>query len=248
MLKIIGSPGSPYVRKVFAVLLTKGLKFEFDPIVPFFGNEEFERLSPLRRIPVLIDGDTVVNDSSVICEYLDDAYPAAPVFPAGAKDRARARWIEEYADSRMGDVMVWRLFYQRVIGPAVFGRETDQAVVAQAIEHDLPAIMDWIEAQAPEQGFLFGDAPMVADFALGAFFVNAAFARWTPDAARWPRAAALVGRIDALPAVTTIRSWADAIARTRVPEQRAALEAVGAPIWATSFGAEKPRAGVMPLG
>ena len=35
----------------------KGLAYEVDPITPFFGNDEFERLSPLRRIPVLVDGD-----------------------------------------------------------------------------------------------------------------------------------------------------------------------------------------------
>lgn len=56
-MKIIGSFVSPYVRKVLAVMEFKRLAYEVDPITPFFGNDEFERLSPLRRIPVLIDGD-----------------------------------------------------------------------------------------------------------------------------------------------------------------------------------------------
>ena len=63
-MKIIGSFVSPYVRKVLACLELKGLDYRVDPITPFYGNDEFERLSPLRRIPVLIDGDLVLCDSA----------------------------------------------------------------------------------------------------------------------------------------------------------------------------------------
>ena len=47
---IIGSHVSPYVRKVLVALGIKGLDYEIDPIVPFFGNDEFTRLSPLRPL------------------------------------------------------------------------------------------------------------------------------------------------------------------------------------------------------
>src|SRR3982750_3941683 len=97
-LCIIGSFVSPYVRKVLACMNLKGLDYEVDPITPFFGSDEFQRLSPLRRIPVLIDGDLSVSDSTVIGEYLDDASPGHRLYPADPKDRARARWLEEFAD------------------------------------------------------------------------------------------------------------------------------------------------------
>ena len=93
-LTIIGSYVSPYVRKVLAAMNLKGLSFEVDPITPFYGNDEFERLSPLRRIPVLIDGDFSISDSTVICDYLDEAYAGHPLYPADPKQRARARWLE----------------------------------------------------------------------------------------------------------------------------------------------------------
>ena len=48
-VRIIGSFLSPYVRKVLVALTTKGVAYEIDPIVPFFGGDEFSRLSPLRR-------------------------------------------------------------------------------------------------------------------------------------------------------------------------------------------------------
>ena len=49
------------MRKILAILHLKGLDYEIDPITPFYGNDEFSKLSPLRRIPVLVDGDLVVT-------------------------------------------------------------------------------------------------------------------------------------------------------------------------------------------
>jgi glutathione S-transferase len=126
MIRIVGSFVSPYVRKVLACMNLKGLRYEIDPITPFYGNDEFERMSPLRRIPVLIDGDFSVSDSSVICAYLDEAYPGHPLFPADPKDRARARWLEEFADTRLGDVFIWSLFYQKIVHPLVWAEPGDQ--------------------------------------------------------------------------------------------------------------------------
>ena len=141
MLTIIGNHVSPYVRKVLAALELKGVPYRVDPIVPFFGDERFAELSPLRRVPVLIDGDLVLPNSTVICEYLDEAYPGVPLLPAAPRDRARARWIEEFADSRLGDVLVWRLFFGTLVGPRVLGRAKDEAALARVVAEDVPAAL-----------------------------------------------------------------------------------------------------------
>ena len=157
-MKIIGSYVSPYVRKVLACLALKGLDYRIDPITPFFGNDEFERLSPLRRIPVLIDGDLTLCDSSVICAYLDEAWPEPPLLPGNPKARARARWLEEYADTRLGDVFIWGLFYPKFVYPVVWGEPGDQARIERTLAEDLPREMDYLEGQLPASGFLFGGA------------------------------------------------------------------------------------------
>jgi len=90
-LKIIGSYLSPYVRKVLVVLHIKGIAYEIDPIVPFFGDERFAAMSPLRRIPVLIDDSVTLADSSVIAQYLEERYPQPALYPADLAERARAR-------------------------------------------------------------------------------------------------------------------------------------------------------------
>ncbi len=87
---ISGSYISPYVRKVLAALHLKGIFYEIDPIVPFFGGEAFTRISPLRRIPVLIDGEVTLCDSTVICEYLEERVPHPALLSPNSSDRARS--------------------------------------------------------------------------------------------------------------------------------------------------------------
>ena len=106
-VRIIGSYLSPYVRKVLVCLHLKGVPYEIDPIVPFMGGDRFSTLSPLRRVPVLVDDGVTLADSTVICQYLEDRHPQPAVYPRDVADRARARWLEEFADTRMGDVL-WK--------------------------------------------------------------------------------------------------------------------------------------------
>lgn len=246
-LTIIGSPLSPYVRKVLVCLELKGIPYRIDPIAPFVGNEEFSRLSPLRRIPVLLDGDVVLNDSTVICEYLQDRFPEVPLYPADPVRRAKARWLEEYADSQLGDVIVWRMFFQKGVRRFLFNEGTDEDVVRKAREEELPVALDYLEAQLPEQGWVFGELS-IADISLAAFFRNAVFVRYQVDAGRWPRVAVLLERTWALPAFRTLATYEDAMLRTPLPEQRAVLAAMGAPLTDTTYGNASPRYGLRRLG
>lgn len=245
-MKIIGSFVSPYVRKVLACLEIKGLDYCVDPITPFFGNDEFERLSPLRRIPVLIDGDLTLCDSSVICAYLDEAYPGAPLFPADPKDRARARWLEEFADTRLGDIFIWALFYQRVVRPAVWGEPGHEARIAKALNEDAPSALDYLESQLPAAGFIFGEIGL-ADIAIASFFRNAEYAAFTVDADRWPTTARFVGDVLAQPALTKLLAFEDIQRSATIGGRRQALLDAGAPLTAETMGVSEPRRGMMRL-
>jgi glutathione S-transferase len=245
-MKIIGSFVSPYVRKVLACMNLKGLRYEVDPITPFFGNDEFRRLSPLCRIPVLIDGDVSISDSSVICAYLDEAYPERPLLPDGPKDRARARWFEEYADTRLGDLFIWNLFYQTVVRPLVWQEPGDEERVRKALDEDIPAAMDYLEGELPAEGFLFGDIGL-ADIAVASFFRNGAYAGFEPDAARWPRTAAFVARALADPSIASLLPYEDVQRSANIKGRRQALLDAGAPLTAESWSDREPRRGMMPL-
>jgi glutathione S-transferase len=245
-LRVVGSYLSPYVRKVLVALASKGVPYEIDPIVPFFGDERFARASPLRRVPVLIDGQVTLCDSTVICEYLEERHPAPPLLPRGAAARARARWLEEYADTRLGDIFVWKLFHQVAIGPAVWGEPTDRAALEKTLAEDVPPILDFLEGELPAAGFLFGeDRVSLADIAIAAVFRNAAFARFRPDAARWPRTAAFLGRTQALAPFAQLAPFEERCLRTPIAQHRAVLAEMGAPLCAESWAAAAPQRGVM---
>jgi glutathione S-transferase len=243
---IIGSFVSPYVRKVLACLHLKGIAYQIDPITPFFGDDEFERLSPLRRIPVLIDGETVLSDSTIICAYVDEAYGGYAMLPEGPRDRARARWFEEYADSRLGDLFIWGLFYQKIVHPMVWGEEGDQARIARTLNEDAPVALDYLEGELPAAGFLFGPLGL-ADIAIASFFVNARYAGFTPDPKRWPKVARFVGAVLAEPVLTKLLGFEAIQMSATIHGRRQALRAAGARLTEQTWGTKEPRRGVMTL-
>jgi glutathione S-transferase len=246
VIRIIGSYVSPYVRKVLACLNLKGVAYEIDPITSFYANDEFTRLSPLRRIPVMIDGDVTLCDSSVICAYVDEAYPNPPLLPADPKDRARARWFEEFADTRLGDLFIWGLFYQKVVHPLVWGEPGDQARIAKTLSEDLPGALDYLETELPASGFLFGDIG-VADISIATFFRNGAYAGFETDPDRWPRTAAFVTQVLDQPAFSTLLPFEDVQRSVEIRQRRQALLDAGAPLTGETLGTREPRKGMMRL-
>ena len=243
---IIGTYLSPYVRKVLVVLHLKGLGYDIDPIIPFTGDDRFSRLSPLRRIPVLLDGEVTLADSSVICQYLEDRHPEPALYPRDIAQRARARWLEEFADTRMGEVFIWRLFNQLVIRRFVWGEETDRELLERTLAEDVPAVLDYLESELPPAGYLFGDLS-IADVSIACFFRNAAMARFTIDAARWPRTAAFVDRVLGGESFQQLKPFEERLMRTPIPEHRAVLTSMRAPVARETYGTTVPRRGVMRL-
>jgi len=244
-VEIVGSYLSPYVRKVLVCLDLKGIDYRIDPIVPFFGNDEFTEISPLRRVPVLIDDAVTLSDSTVICEYLDERYPGPPLYPASPQARARARWLEEFADTRMGEVFIWRLFNEIVIKRFVWGEKTDQSVVNHTLAVEAPQVLDYLEKQLSSVPEFFFDEIGVADIAVATFFRNAAFARYAIDADRWPRTAAFVARVLGHPGFVKLRPFEELLLATPIKQQRDALSAIGAPLSIRSFAAKSPRRGIL---
>ena len=236
---VIGTPVSPYVRKVLVCLEIKKIPYQVDPIVAFFTGDAFTKLSPVRRIPVLIDGDVTIADSSVICDYLEDAYPDPPIFPSSPADRARARWYDEYSDTLMGDVLIWKLFNQAVVNPSVWREERDLDALRQTIEEDIPPILDYLEGELPEDGFLFGDMT-IADISLAAPFRNAAFARFTPDDTHWPKLAAWLDRVLGSAPFQKLAAYEDALMKVPIPGQRACLEEMGFPLTEDTYLVDGP--------
>jgi len=103
MMKLYDFLPCPFGQKVRIVLAEKGLSYELVQIDLAQGEQrrpDFRRLNPLGRVPVLLDDEVTVYDSTIIAEYLEDEYPEPPLLPpVGASAlRARARTFEDLAD------------------------------------------------------------------------------------------------------------------------------------------------------
>lgn len=245
-MKIIGSYVSPYVRKVLACLDLKGISYEVDPITPFFGNDEFERLSPLRRIPVMVDGDLALTDSTVICEYLEEVYPIPALLPTDPANRARARWLDEFADTRLGDVFIWGLFYPKMVHPRVWGEPGDEARVQRSLTSEIPAALDYLESVLPGRKFLFGQIGL-ADISIASFFRNAAYAGFAVDASRWPLTGEYVAMVLDQPVFRKLLTFEQVQQGTSIAGRRQALQVAGARLTAETLAEREPRKGVMRL-
>lgn len=244
---VVGSYLSPFVRKVLVCLAIKGVDYQIDPLVPFYGNEEFSRISPLRRIPVLLADTLVLPDSAVICAYLDERYGGNSLMPSNPAERARARWLEHYAGTRLAEVFIWGLYQERVIKPFVRQHPPDEERIRQLLQQDIPDVMDFLELLLPRKGFLFGDIS-IADIAIAVFFRNAMFADYSPDAQRWPVTTGFVGRLLQHTAFSSLQRFEDVSIKTPVLQHRDALREAGAPLAEMNFSGTTPQPGSSSIG
>ena len=197
MIKVYGASVSPFVRKVLIALESKGIAFEHVPISPFAPSPEFLAMSPLRKIPVLEHDGFTVPDSSIICRYIEETFPEKPFYPATAKERATASFVEEYADTKLTEVCA-AFFFERIVKPMFLKQTPDEARVAAAVEMQ-PAVLGYLEGIAPASGFMFGGNLTIADTAVTSLLVNGQAGGMTIDAAKFPKLTGWYARVTATP-------------------------------------------------
>jgi glutathione S-transferase len=115
---------SPYAMSVFVALTEKRLSFDIQTLDLSAGaNHEhaYAKSSLTQRVPTLLDGDFALSESSAITEYLEDVYPAPPIYPADPKTRARARQVQAWLRSDLLPIRQERstevVFYRPVAEP-----------------------------------------------------------------------------------------------------------------------------------
>jgi len=103
-IRIFSAPLSMFGAKVQIAALEKGLDFELI-LVPFTDRHRYEpkhpdvvRINPKQQVPVLIQGNVEIFDSTQIFEYLEDLKPEPALWPSEPEMRARARLLEHKSD------------------------------------------------------------------------------------------------------------------------------------------------------
>lgn len=193
-LIVYGASLSPFVRKVRACLLEKQLDYTLELILPRNQPDWYYQINPLGRIPALRDDGFDVCDSSVICAYLEQKYPATVALCGNnAEEMARIRWFEKYADYEVAPLATFTVFFNRVLAKSM-GLPCDEAAVQKALEK-LVVHFDYLEQQLAENSYFVGNRFTLADIAIVTQWVNFSYAKEGLDATRWPQLAAHKERI-----------------------------------------------------
>jgi glutathione S-transferase len=121
-MKLYSGPLSLFTGKVRVALAEKGIEYERVD-VPFSRaggytpkHPDVLAINPKAQVPVLVDGDVAIYDSTIILEYLEERYPQPPLYPRDPGDRARCRQAEAAADEILFPnvlALIQEVFYKR---------------------------------------------------------------------------------------------------------------------------------------
>ena len=161
-LALYGHPFSSYTQKVLIALYENGTPFEFRCIGPDAPQhvEEWLRRWPLRKFPLLVDGERDVVETSVIIEYLQLAHPGPvrllPEDPMAALD---VRFLDRFFDLHVMSPV------QHAVGGALTGDPVKREEALVFAREKLNLAYAWLEGQLAGRTWAAGVDFTLADCA-----------------------------------------------------------------------------------
>ncbi|MGH0035078.1 MAG: glutathione S-transferase family protein [Myxococcota bacterium] len=200
-MKLYTGPLSLFSAKVRIALDEKGLPYEpvsvdwnlQDRYLPH--HPDVEALNPKGQVPVLVDGNTVVFDSTLIGEYLEERSPDPPLMPECLAERARCRRLEAFADEIVFPA-AWDLIEEVFYAGPRGGGDAERAARARS---ELAARYGELDRELGDREFLCGRFSL-ADIAVFVM-VQAATALGAAPAPGLARLGAWLERMRSRPAV-----------------------------------------------
>lgn len=198
-IKLYDFLSSPNCQRVKVVLAEKKLPYETIPVDLKKGEQkkaEFLKLNPYGKVPVLIDGATVLYESLIINEYLNEKYPEPPLMPEDHAKRAKVRILTDYGMNHV-DVPYQKIRHELLKDE----KERSQETIDKA-KTDLKNLLQRLEREIGEQPYLAGDFSL-ADAALIPRFVRMEGMGVFPEASL-PRLGGWLRRMKERPSVKVI--------------------------------------------
>jgi glutathione S-transferase len=199
MIKLYDFKSSPNSQRVKVVLEEKKLPFEIVPIDLKKGEQktpEFLKLNPYGKVPVLTDGDTVLYESCIINEYLDEKYPNPPLMPADSGKRAKGRILIDYGLAHLDGP------YQKLRQELMKDPKEQSEPVIETAKKDLRKLLQRFENEIGDQPYLLGEFSL-ADADLITRFTRLEGFGVLPDPSL-PRLTKYLERMKERPSVKTI--------------------------------------------
>ncbi|MEM1235525.1 MAG: glutathione S-transferase family protein [Pseudomonadota bacterium] len=161
------TPLSPFCRKVRLSLAEKKIEVELVDERYWEQSPDFMRRNPAGKVPVIKLDGKVMSESSPICEYIEEAYPAPPLLPSAKDARFEVRRLVAWFDDKFHREVTSKLLYERVNKKMMGQGYPDSSNVkagAKAIKYHLD-YMTWL---LDHRRWLAGDVMSLADFAAAA--------------------------------------------------------------------------------
>ena len=158
MIKLHDFKSSPNSQRVKVVLAEKNLTYEIVPVDLRKQEQkkpEYLKLNPYGKVPVLTDDFTVLYESLIINEYLNEKYPNPPLMPKDPGGKAKARILIDYGMAHF-DSAYQKLRMELMKDP----KEQSQPIIDGA-KSDLKKLLQRFEDEIGDQLYLMGDFSLV---------------------------------------------------------------------------------------
>ena len=154
-IRLYDSATSPNCHRVKVVLEEKQLPYRLIPVDLKAGEQkrpDFLRLNPYGKVPVIVDGQTVIYESCIINEYLEEKYRDRPLMPDDFAKRARMRILIDYGLNHFAPP------YQKLREELRWKpeKERDRQVIDDAVRN-LVNLFQRFEEEIAENSYLAGD-------------------------------------------------------------------------------------------
>lgn len=192
-LKLYSGWFCPFVQRVWAVLQEKSIPYEYIEVNPYHKPASLLALNPRGLVPTLEYNAQPLYESTVILEFLEDAYPssARSLRPESVYDRAKGRIWTDFVTTRI--IPAFHRFLQ-------WQPMSDTPGLAAARAEFLAKLKEFTSAMDPQGPYFFGAEPMLIDFVLAPWAMRLwVFDHWkgglgipaedggAEDAQVWPR-------------------------------------------------------------
>lgn len=155
MINLCGFAVSNYYNKTKLVLLEKGIAFTEEQVFPS-QDEALLKRSPLGKIPFIETEQGCLSESQVILEYLEEAYPEIPLYPADSFQRAKCRELIQHLELNI-ELHARRLYKEAFFG----GTASDE--VKNEVKEVLEKGLKGLARLAKFSPYIAGDTYTAAD-------------------------------------------------------------------------------------